>query len=171
MLCFFLQILQTCRLLSWRFKTEDLLLQLQIYVNAYIVVNNKCVKLILCLVFGHGIMKTCPCNVYPLTPHFCIVKLGFTGLYIIFIVFALKHILGVLEQSTENCHFYSREKSLYIAWACFRYAMSRTRVGKKVESVLNPNPYSIARHPHSCEFSHLDNMSVCFIPPSPHFYI
>ena len=22
--------------------------------------------------------------------------------------------------STENCHFYSREKSLYIAWACFR---------------------------------------------------
>ena len=22
--------------------------------------------------------------------------------------------------STENCHFYSREKSMYIAWACFR---------------------------------------------------
>ena len=22
--------------------------------------------------------------------------------------------------STENCHFYSREKSLYVAWACFR---------------------------------------------------
>ena len=22
--------------------------------------------------------------------------------------------------SPENCHFYSREKSLYIAWACFR---------------------------------------------------
>ena len=22
--------------------------------------------------------------------------------------------------STENCHFYSGEKSLYIAWACFR---------------------------------------------------
>ena len=21
--------------------------------------------------------------------------------------------------STENCHFYSREKSLYITWACF----------------------------------------------------
>ena len=30
---------------------------------------------------GH-IMQTCPCNVYPLTPHFYIVKLGFTGVYI-----------------------------------------------------------------------------------------
>ena len=26
----------------------------------------------------------------------------------------------VRKNSTENCHFYSREKSLYIAWACFR---------------------------------------------------
>ena len=26
-------------------------------------------------------MITCPCNVYPLTPHFYIVKLGFTGVY------------------------------------------------------------------------------------------
>ena len=25
---------------------------------------------------------TCPCNVYPLTPHFYIVKLGFAGVYI-----------------------------------------------------------------------------------------
>ena len=27
-------------------------------------------------------MLTCLCNVYPLTPHFYIVKLGFTGVYI-----------------------------------------------------------------------------------------
>ena len=26
----------------------------------------------------------------------------------------------VLKKSTENCHFYNREKSLYNAWACFR---------------------------------------------------
>ena len=26
--------------------------------------------------------------------------------------------------STENCHFYSREKSLYIAWACFHNDVS-----------------------------------------------
>ena len=25
----------------------------------------------------------------------------------------------VEENSTENCHFYSHEKSLYIAWACY----------------------------------------------------
>ena len=26
----------------------------------------------------------------------------------------------VKQNSTENCHFYSSEKSLYVAWACFR---------------------------------------------------
>ena len=24
------------------------------------------------------------------------------------------------KKSNENCHLYSREKSLYVAWACFR---------------------------------------------------
>ena len=28
--------------------------------------------------------------------------------------------MKVEKKSTENCHFYSREKSLYVAWACFR---------------------------------------------------
>ena len=32
----------------------------------------------------HGIRKTCLCDLNPLTPHFYIVKLGFTGVYIIF---------------------------------------------------------------------------------------
>ena len=75
----------------------------------------------------------------PRTPHFYMVKLGFTGVNIFFI-FALKHILWVLNEavltcthniffkqkcensqrnSTENCYFYSCEKTLYIAWACF----------------------------------------------------
>ena len=31
------------------------------------------------------IIQTCPCNVHPLTPHFYIVKLGFIGVYIIFL--------------------------------------------------------------------------------------
>ena len=26
----------------------------------------------------------------------------------------------VKKSSIENCHFYSSEKSLYVAWACFR---------------------------------------------------
>ena len=37
------------------------------------------------------IMKTSSSNVYPLTPHFYIVKLGFTGVYIIFL-FLLQNI-------------------------------------------------------------------------------
>ena len=36
------------------------------------------------LFFG-VIMLTCPCNVHPLTPHFYIVKVGFKGVYIIFL--------------------------------------------------------------------------------------
>ena len=28
--------------------------------------------------------------------------------------------MKIVEKTTENCHFYSREKSLYIVWACFR---------------------------------------------------
>ena len=32
-----------------------------------------------------SIMITIPCYVYPLTPHFYIVKLGFTGVYIFFL--------------------------------------------------------------------------------------
>ena len=30
------------------------------------------------------ITKTCPCNVYPLEPHFYIAKLGYAGVYIFF---------------------------------------------------------------------------------------
>ena len=33
----------------------------------------------------NDIRKTCPCDLYPLTPHFYIVKLGLTGLYILFL--------------------------------------------------------------------------------------
>ena len=43
------------------------------------------------LPYNYFIMKTCPCNVDPLTPHFYIVKLGFTGVYIIFL-FLLQNI-------------------------------------------------------------------------------
>ena len=36
----------------------------------------------------HYITKTCLYNFDPLRPHFYIVKLGFTGVYIIFLIFA-----------------------------------------------------------------------------------
>ena len=50
------------------------------------------------------IMKTCPCNEDPLTPHSYIVKLGFTGVYIFFI-FALKHRLWVLVRTASMRRF------------------------------------------------------------------
>ena len=40
--------------------------------------------------------KTCLYNSDPLQPHFYIVKLGFTGVYIIFLIFGQKHRLWVL---------------------------------------------------------------------------
>ena len=50
------------------------------------------------------IMITSMCNVYryPLTAHFYIVKLGFTGVYI-FLTFALKHTLWVLDEAVLTC--------------------------------------------------------------------
>ena len=39
-------------------------------------------------------MKTYLYNIDPLKPHFYIVKLGFTGVYIIFLISAQKQIVG-----------------------------------------------------------------------------
>ena len=47
------------------------------------------------------ITKTSPCNEYPLTPHIYIVKLGFTEVFIFFLIFALKHRLWVLVRSSN----------------------------------------------------------------------
>ena len=45
------------------------------------------------------ITKTCLYNIDPLKPHFYIVKLGFTGVYIIFLISAQKHRLWVLGKA------------------------------------------------------------------------
>ena len=42
----------------------------------------------ICMNFQILIMKTCLYNIDPLKPHFYIVKLGFTGVYIIFLISA-----------------------------------------------------------------------------------
>ena len=55
-------------------------------------------------------MQTRPCNLHPFSHHFDIVKLGFTGVYIFFHLFALKHRLWVLgghviylREAVRNC--------------------------------------------------------------------
>ena len=46
-------------------------------------------------IWVYSITKTCLYNFDPLKPHFYIVKLGFTGVYIIFLISAQKHRLWV----------------------------------------------------------------------------
>ena len=49
----------------------------------------------------HNITKTRLYNFDHLKPHFYIVKLGFSGVYIIFLIFALKHRLWVLVKTAS----------------------------------------------------------------------
>ena len=58
-------------------------------------------------------MKTCLCNFDPLKPHFYIVKLGFTGVYIIFLISAQKHRLWVLVRTASPRRF-QRVPTIYV---------------------------------------------------------
>ena len=51
------------------------------------------------------ITKTYLYNFQPLKPHFYIVKLGFTGVYIIFLISAQKHRLWVLVRTASARRF------------------------------------------------------------------
>ena len=51
------------------------------------------------------ITKTRLYNFDPLKPHFNIVKLGFTGVYIIFLISAQKHRLWVLVRTASSRRF------------------------------------------------------------------
>ena len=55
--------------------------------------------------FQTYITKTCLYNVDPFKPHFYIVKLGFTGVYIIFLISAQKHRLLVLVRTASARQF------------------------------------------------------------------
>ena len=56
-----------------------------------------------CIVFP--ITKTCLYNFDPLKPHFYIVKLGFTGVCIIFLISAQKHRLWVRVRTASVRRF------------------------------------------------------------------
>ena len=72
-------------------------------------------------------MKTCPCNVYPLEPHFYIAKLGYTGVNLFFL-FLLQNIdCGYSfepPQRVEKFQFLKLKKSLFIALASFLNAFA-----------------------------------------------
>ena len=52
-----------------------------------------------------NITKTCLYNFEPIKPHFYIIKLEFTGVYIIFLISAKKHILWVLVRTASPRRF------------------------------------------------------------------
>ena len=54
---------------------------------------------------AYYITKTYIYKVDPLKPHFYTVKLGFTGVYIIFLISAQKHILWVLVRTASARRF------------------------------------------------------------------
>ena len=63
------------------------------------------------------IMKTCLYSFAPLKPHFYIVKLGFTGVYIIFLIYAQKHCGYSLEPPRHNLYFeqkYGKYQNFYL---------------------------------------------------------
>ena len=57
------------------------------------------------LVYLLNITKTSLYNIDPLKPHFYIVKLGFIGVYIIFLISAQKHRLWVLVRTASSRRF------------------------------------------------------------------
>ena len=75
------------------------------------------------------ITKTCLYNFDPLKPHFYIVKLGFTGVYIIFLISAQNHRLWVLT-STNNLCFeqkFEKYKNFYLIFF-FSFLMGKFSV-------------------------------------------
>ena len=63
---------------------------LEVYVSTVFIlqIESSCASTI-----GNNrpITKTCPCNVYPLEPHFYIAQLGYAGVYLFFL-FLLQNI-------------------------------------------------------------------------------
>ena len=79
-----------------------------------IEINPETIKMKECIVTGmrlyntsevYTITKTCLYNFDPLKPHFYIVKLGFTGVYIIFLLSAQKRRLWVLVRTASPRRF------------------------------------------------------------------
>ena len=74
-------------------------------ISAFVILSQKHLMLY--------IMKTCLYNFDLLKPHFYIVKLGFTGVYIIFLIFAQKHRLLVLVR-TASFRRFQRVSTIYV---------------------------------------------------------
>ena len=102
--------------------------------------------------YSHNMLSitvTCLYNFDSLKPHFYTVKLGFTGVYIIFLIFAQKHRLWVrnlcFEQKYENYQSFLSENVQFLEVKFSMYLNRRVFVirgkkKKKEENLYADNP-------------------------------
>ena len=69
------------------------------------------------------ITKTSPYNEDPFTPHFCIVKLGFTGVYIIFLFLLRVPTIYVLSKGKKIITIFQRKFVIFtvVKYNCILY--------------------------------------------------
>ena len=89
-----------------KYSIYNYLANLMLYVSCYSRVINACYPSTTYFPITNNVIIvyiriTRPCNVYPLTHHFYIAKLGFTGVFVIFLIFALKHRLWELVRTSS----------------------------------------------------------------------
>ena len=83
------------------------------------------------------ITKTYLYNVDPLKPHFYIVKLGFTGVYIIFLISAQKHRLWVLVRTRGGSNEYPQSMFWSEIWKKYQNFIWKFSVlGGKIFSIF-----------------------------------
>ena len=106
------------------------------------------------------ISKTRIYNIDPLKPHFYIVKLGFTGVYIIFLISAQKHRLWVLvrtassrlyvlSRNMENIRFFSSENIHLLTQKLLSQGYQKTKLVATLKKFYGRhhdlvNPYNVA---------------------------
>ena len=75
--------------------------------------------------------------------------------------------MKIVKKSTEKCHFYSHEKSLYVAWACFCNAKDRflSRRGSILNERYHKRAY--AYHKNMVSLHICADRAVGLVPFSP----
>ena len=97
--------------------------------NSSSICNNRCVQIQRKKSPLHDITKTCLYNSDPLKPHFYIIKLGFTGIYIIFLISEIG-CFGYIRTVQTQINRYASE----VRPGPFLLVITKTRLFKYIEN-------------------------------------
>ena len=127
-----------------------------------------------------NITKTCLCNFDSLKLHFYIDKKGFAGVYIIFLISAIKQFVGIRENCLDDAVLTSTHN------LCFRANITKTRLFKYMESfsskktkifqIKNSDIFHISAQNIDCGYSLEPPLCLCrnkknnVYPCKPQFY-